>query len=289
MIYPFQSTHPQGSATHKLDSILAILGVSIHAPASATSMSKNSVPRVSVSIHAPARVRLQPCCLSGERRMSFNPRTRKGCDGGEEDTEQTDEVSIHALQSATSAWWHQGFQCAPARCIACLVAYLQQVSIHAPARVRQDIFTILCKSDLFQSTHPQSATYLRFPVSALSSFQSTHPQGVRLIGLSILSVPPCSTTHPQVRPKRLDRIDDFIEFQSTHPQGATSAEGEGGCGGLVSIHAPARGATRHDHRPERLEQFQSTHPQGATTAAMREWTRVHPFQSTHPQGATSCR
>ncbi len=120
-------------------------------------------------------------------------------------------------------------------------------------------------------------------------FQSTHPRGVRPLrnGASPSGV---------------------AEFQSTHPRGVRH------CGKLlargwivVSIHAPAWGATDHVGSAGRLGRFQSTHPRGvrpaqpglqkavlpvsihaptwgATCASRRIPDRSMTFQSTHPRG-----
>ena len=107
------------------------------------------------------------------------------------------------------------------------------------------------------------------PLLAIKAFQSTHPRGVRPC-LSGYHLPPLSfqSTHP--RGVRRDNIFSFSAtkmFQSTHPRGVRRwADGahmiikgfnprtRGGCdqppaylvwdAQLVSIHAPAGGATQ---------------------------------------------
>ena len=59
------------------------------------------------------------------------------------------------------------------------------------------------------------------------------------------------------------------KFQSTRPQGARRAGIYFGTYFLVSIHAPARGATESCGKPTAFLLFQSTRPQGARQAALR--------------------
>ena len=79
----------------------------------------------------------------------------------------------------------------------------------------------------FQSTHPRGVRPRRYGCTAARTpFQSTHPRGVRLS-----------------RKSRLPSWDDL--FQSTHPRGVRrNAEIISKTADLVSIHAPAWGATR---------------------------------------------
>ena len=97
-------------------------------------------------------------------------------------------------------------------------------------------------------------------------FQSTHPRGVRL--LALVSLRPMQRFNPRTRVG----CDLAAAFSSP-------------CRKLVSIHAPAWGAT-HYQRPGKEGQtmFQSTHPRGvrpSTSSATRTTAR---FQSTHPRG-----
>ena len=102
---------------------------------------------------------------------------------------------------------------------------------------------------LFQSTRPRGARRRRAHDSrADPQFQSTRPRGARLIDDKIIR-----------RPKK---------FQSTRPRGARLANGDDDIYALlVSIHAPARGATRpHPRRLRACRWFQSTRPRGARLA-----------------------
>ena len=76
-------------------------------------------------------------------------------------------------------------------------------------------------------------------------------------------------------------------FQSTHPRGVRRARHfHFGPGGLVSIHAPAWGATRWAVRRTGWNtRFQSTHPRGVRLAEFKSFCATcMAFQSTHPRG-----
>jgi len=78
---------------------------------------------------------------------------------------------------------------------------------------------------MFQSTHPRGVR-LKAKTSEVwnNMFQSTHPRGVRPIALLGGTV--------------------FSQFQSTHPRGVRpDTASNHKVNGIVSIHAPARGAT----------------------------------------------
>jgi len=121
----------------------------------------------------------------------------------------------------------------------------------------------------FQSTHPRGVRlYGGGDARAIvKEFQSTHPRGVRLVGVLV----------------KMERI---CLFQSTHPRGVRRCGSPGrqrDC--IVSIHAPARGATFMPpvwlamaavsiHAPAR----------GATYGGGDARAIVKEFQSTHPRG-----
>ncbi len=143
----------------------------------------------------------------------------------------------------------------------------QGVSIHAPAR---------------GATLPVSS------LSAHAGFQFTRPQGAR----------PADAPAPIVE----------REFQFTRPQGARpSAIGHDGVplvvsihapargatadrmarvsDTIVSIHAPARGATGEEGGPDPSMMFQFTRPQGARLDGVWRVGGAIVFQFTRPQGA----
>ena len=80
-------------------------------------------------------------------------------------------------------------------------------------------------------------------IDVLQEFQSTHPRGVRHINGN--------------------NNKDFQRFQSTHPRGVRLEDLDSLNHTLVSIHAPARGATIwHLLSGQWYSLFQSTHPRG---------------------------
>ena len=77
----FQSTHPRGVRHVKQYIPEKLKGVSIHAPArGATGGVPVPACHASVSIHAPARGATSNSLTSSSVSLSFNPRTREGCD-----------------------------------------------------------------------------------------------------------------------------------------------------------------------------------------------------------------
>ena len=148
--------------------------------------------------------------------LCFNPRTRVGCDNHAEQTFLVvARVSIHA-----PAWG--------ATRRACLQSMQGgSVSIHAPA---------------------WGATLWKRPRNgAMNPFQSTHPRGVRLLPWRKPRRPKMfQSTHPRgVRRESVPYALPAHVFQSTHPRGVRPQPvGGGGIGAVVSIHAPAWGATR---------------------------------------------
>ena len=77
----FQSTHPMRGATKGKGSRAAWVQISIHAPHAGCDMAKNKAankPAQFQSTH-PRGVRLA-YCVTKEKEINFNPRTREGCD-----------------------------------------------------------------------------------------------------------------------------------------------------------------------------------------------------------------
>ena len=97
-------------------------------------------------------------------------------------------------------------------------------------------------------------------------FQSTRPRGARQTG----SYP--SSCHGT--------------FQSTRPRGARQrGAASSPVNPMVSIHAPAWGATRRSRRAWVYKRFQSTRPRGARLIAASYRLSSVLFQSTRPRGA----
>ena len=196
--------------------------------------------------------------------LCFNPRTRVGCDNHAEQTFLVvARVSIHA-----PAWG--------ATRRACLQSMQGgSVSIHAPA---------------------WGATLWKRPRNgAMNPFQSTHPRGVRLLPWRKPRRPKMfQSTHPRgVRRESVPYALPAHVFQSTHPRGVRPQPvGGGGIGAVVSIHAPAWGATRWARSPVTwVVWFQSTHPRGVRRAVVQAHARCGALVSIHAPawGATNER
>ena len=124
---------------------------------------------------------------------------------------------------------------------------------------------ILRMISLFQSTHPHGVRLC--PIRSLcprDEFQSTHPHGVRHKALLFLSVHNCF--NPRTR-MGCD-IQTPSELQAW----------------IVSIHAPAWGATLIRHTTKIKITFQSTHPHGVRLGSLLPCLAKLVFQSTHPHG-----
>ena len=161
------------------------------------------------------------------------------------------------------------------------------VSIHAPAR---------------------GATILTYQNRQSNEFQSTHPRGVR-------QVPDCvEVVQSRFNPRTREGCDSLKERNLLYrlcfnprtregcdrPSSPEAADGTGfnprtreGCDTFflrakrrreVSIHAPARGATRNLNTYLNTVRFQSTHPRGVRLTEGEAEQTTEEFQSTHPRG-----
>ena len=231
-----------------------------------------------VSIHAPARGATRRSWRASGRWWSFNPRARTGRDPkrwrrrrpsagfnprartGRDMTaicsQQATGVSIHA--PARGATKHFG-----------VVVPVQLVSIHAPARgatcccgscrstwapfqstrphgARPGMITFLRGRVKFQSTRPHGARPGRVrSIACHWPFQSTRPHGARPAGPATTSI--SSSFNPRARTGRdASRAVPSWTRSSFNPRARTGRDRrkrrEHGAG-VVSIHAPARGAT----------------------------------------------
>ncbi len=139
------------------------------------------------------------------------------------------------------------------------------VSIHAPARGATTYQNLNQRAESFQSTHPHGVRQLppkRLPSSCL--FQSTHPHGVRPEETG--QATPRGGFNPRTRTGC-----DPASMSSLRPPSGFNPRTRTGCDRRsamrpsrrkVSIHAPARGATRYWGRVRIKPKFQSTHPHG---------------------------
>ena len=95
-------------------------------------------------------------------------------------------------------------------------------------------------------------------------FQSTHPHGVR--------------------PQRLVNCFPFIGFNPRTRMGCDLDVFAGRYPVVVSIHAPAWGATVGCGTSDADRKFQSTHPHGVRRKELGTLRQKDVFQSTHPHG-----
>ena len=228
----FQSTHPRR--------VRPLHGVSLRLPRG-------------VSIHAPAKGATMFGSIAITHRLSFNPRTREGCD---------------RRATGRRSWWTDRFNprtregCdrerrSPPRRRSCFNprtregcdslqaagnAVKSQFQSTHPRRVRREIQDVSSELDEFQSTHPRRVRHgAKLQTSETDEFQSTHPRRVR-------------------RPFPLGGLM-ADEFQSTHPRRVRHHPRRlRGFRSRVSIHAPAKGATMIENTYTTTTEFQSTHP-----------------------------
>ena len=163
----------------------------------------------------------------------------------------------------------------------------------------------------FQSTHPRGVRRLVKCVKAMViEFQSTHPRGVRHDHILRLHfVKAFQSTHPRgVRPPPLTPLLSHILFQSTHPRGVRlgglftslikkdyfNPRTREGCDSArnrrcprhcsISIHAPARGATKTFDSSRVIHKISIHAPARGATDHILRLHFVKAFQSTHPRG-----
>ena len=218
--------------------------------------------------------------IPSSRICRFNPRTREGCDALMISSSLTCRLLFQSTHPRGVRLVHRPplcmakeFQSTHPRGVRlsgmnCSVSFCRFQSTH-PRGVRRGAVRFFRRKSLFQSTHPRGVrppdctdfiTVICFNprtregwdigrqmsgwVSA--SFQSTHPRGVRLPARGSRGGGRWfQSTHPRgVRRPKISRRLTFFWFQSTHPRGVRPNLGI--CKirlSLVSIHAPARGAT----------------------------------------------
>ena len=120
----------------------------------------------------------------------------------------------------------------------------RRISIHAPARGATVIGSVLGGNTLFQSTLPRGE-----------------------------------------RPMAGFFADLYNGFQSTLPRGERLRKGDRDPAPQeISIHAPARGATRYSSGSIRRPEFQSTLPRGERPGCLVSFRGQKKFQSTLPRG-----
>ena len=208
----FQSTHPSGVRRLRCPSELPTEPISIHAPQWGATLPQYWHGSVVIfqSTH-PSGVR-PPGRPVLTARSHFNPRTPVGCDALMIGPICSRKISIHAPQ-----WGATRVADAPQLVV--------PISIHAPQWGATSRAVFICKTMVFQSTHPSGVR----PGS-----------NRRLAYLVLISIhaPQWGATMPW------PSILPTTAFQSTHPSGVRLDAGDGtGHVLVISIHAPQWGAT----------------------------------------------
>ena len=149
--------------------------------------------------------------------MNFNPRTREGCD--------TNQSGFDYLDKLFQSTHPRGVRLKKTS----LSEILRQISIHAPARGATGYAFIAGLIAFYFNPRTREGCDMFFTINLhwIFKFQSTHPRGVR----------------------RLFAIDwrAIVKFQSTHPRGVRhTIELFILVSEVISIHAPARGATIYE-------------------------------------------
>ena len=143
---------------------------------------------------------------------------------------------------------------------------------------------------MFQSTHPRGVRHHWEPVpDSGASFNPRTRVGCDQV-LRDQGVEPDKGFNPRTRvgcdPVALMRLYNLFLFQSTHPRGVRPHQGaRPPASGIVSIHAPAWGATfpRRDSRSFRVC-FNPRTRVGCDPSITASAPSPHLFQSTHPRG-----
>ena len=158
-----------------------------------------------------------------------------------------------------------------------------RVSIHAPAKgATCTAYVVSQYGSMFQSTHPRRVRPVPASRHACAA-RSFNPRTREGCDRQNLWVNPSGTSFQSTHPRRV-RLTvtgtlSLLHVVSIHApaKGATGGRAVGGVRGEVSIHAPAKGATGEIMAAQRSNiQFQSTHPR-----------RVRPTMPT-PSSRSAC-
>jgi len=307
------------------------------------------ISRSDVSIHAPARGATPRDFSTPDTYTSFNPRARAGRDHGPHDEEHhQNDVSIHAPARGATAWPTIDslfFSCFNPRARAGRDPMRRKSSSTARrfnprARAGRDRRgePMLLHLVQFQSTRPRGArpscpiagdppfavsihapargaTTARRRILRRSWFQSTRPRGARPAGSGRQKGErQFQSTRPRgARQTFRGDLGLGFQFQSTRPRGARPrVPSDQRVLRVVSIHAPARGATAEGDpvgthfkcfnpraragrdkitaaNPSAFSLFQSTRPRGARPSYRLLRDLAVEFQSTRPRGARPSR
>ncbi len=164
---------------------------------------------------------------------------------------------------------------------------MDAVSIHAPARGATYQWRTLCERLYrFNPRTREGCDQSERQSASCEKFQSTHPRGVRQRLLKTRSPSGCFNPRTRegcdVAPSAPDPAE--TGFNPRTREGCDSQLHQEQKRLLVSIHAPARGATSRDIHHWLALGFQSTHPRGVRPCSIVEPYTYKVFQSTHPRG-----
>ena len=255
----FQSTRPRGARPYYVYSTLATDQVSIHAPARGATRSSCGPRSARSSFNPRAREgRDQRGSGEADERSGFNPRAREGRDG------------VRATESPRTRTFQSTRPRGARREYLRIRGNRSRVSIHAPARGATRCRRVPRAPPSFQSTRPRGAR-LFAGVNGPSArmFQSTRPRGARRILRAPATGSRAVSIHAPARGATMPGLFDALEVACFNPRAregrdsprvalSTSAtcfnprarEGRDPevvdvlqAVPLVSIHAPARGAT----------------------------------------------
>ena len=191
--------------------------------------------------------------LPPERVYHFNPRTRVGCDHDLSDSVVLLDISIHAPAWGATVNSRSKTSCIP-------------ISIHAPAWGATS--PGIAAPPVVFYFNPRTRVGCDAPINMgrifFCLFQSTHPRGVRLSSYSLKSF------RRNFNPRTRVGCDGYYAVIISPL--------------MISIHAPAWGATISVRTATTLLLFQSTHPRGVRRVDIQQLAQVLRFQSTHPRG-----
>ena len=140
---------------------------------------------------------------------------------------------------------------------------------------------------MFQSTHPHGVRLNPAGTSTGNGqFQSTHPHGVRqkVRDKSRLKLSFNPRTRMGCDPKESQTSTFYVSFNPRTRMGCDFTYDDAHLPHVVSIHAPAWGATSGSGLNGGTLLFQSTHPHGVRQRHAADSWPLRWFQSTHPHG-----
>ena len=238
-LYPCISIHApaRGATGCQIHGFYNIL-ISIHAPARGATSDRSQTEKVgNISIHAPARGATRRAGKIGLPFSYFNPRSREGSDGSEKRELSNNE----RFQSTLPRGERRGAENDSLRGTV--------ISIHAPARGATD-FRLEVESGHVISIHaPARGATLSWAYGNADDFISIHAPAR---GATVAQAPN-QCYHSYFNPRSREGSDkrrrssqaSRIRFQSTLPRGERQEKAQLCTDATtISIHAPARGATR---------------------------------------------